>query len=85
MFGTNPVSLCLYFSARCCARQKFYELNRRKIVLIKLSSAFLKDHYPIQSFSSSATMRDLSNGTVKIGSIPEQNADSNNSHVCNGR
>ncbi|KAG4070134.1 hypothetical protein HA402_013377 [Bradysia odoriphaga] len=30
-------------------------------------------------------MRDFSNGTVKSGSIPDQNADSNNSRMCNGR
>lgn len=86
MFGANPISLCLYFSARCCVRQKFYELNRRKRVITKLGAPFSKDCNYFQTFSSFATMRDFCNGTVKNGSIAEQNADSNNnSQVCNGR
>lgn len=86
MFGTNPISLCLHFSARCCVRQNFYKINRRKIVSTKLYLAFSKDCNYFQTSSTFATMRDISSGTVKSGSIPEQNADSNiNSHICNGR
>lgn len=86
MFCTNPVSLCLYFSVRCCARQNKNELFRRKRVLNKLGAVSLKDcDYNFQSVKSFATMRDYNNGTVKNGNIQEHNADNNNSQVCNGR
>lgn len=85
MFGINPVSICLYFSVRCCARQKYYELIRRKRVLNKLGAVLLKDCDHFQSFNSFTTMRDYNNGKVNNGSIEEQNADNNNSQVCNGR
>ncbi len=88
MFGTSHVSLCLYFAVRCCARQKHYELIRRRRGLNKLGTVLLKDCRYFQSFPTYTTMRDYNNGTVKNGTIPEQNdADdnNNNNHVCNGR
>lgn len=85
MFSTNPVSLCLYFSVRCCARQNNYDSVRRKRVLNKLGAVLLKDCAYLQSFKFFTTMRDYSNGTIKNGVIQEQNADNNNGQVCNGR
>lgn len=86
MFGTGPVSICLYFTVRCCARQKYFnELIRRKRVLSKLGVFSLKDYNNFQSVSSFTTMRDYSNGSVKNDSLSEQNAVNDNIHVCNGR
>lgn len=85
MLGISPVSICLYFSVRCCAKQKYWESIRRKIVFNKLSAVPLKDCDFFRSFKTFATMRDYSNGTVKNGSIEERSADNVNSQVCNGR
>lgn len=86
MFGTNPVSLCLYLSVRCCARQKHYESIRSRKFLNKLGVVFLTDSNYSQSFTSSTTiMRDYNNGSVKNDNIQEQSADRDKSQVCNGR
>lgn len=82
MFGSSPVSIFLYVSVRCCVRQKYSESIARKRVLNKLgSTVILRD---CENFKLT-TMRDYSNGTVKNGSIQEQNADHNNSQMGNGR
>lgn len=84
MFGTNPVSLLLCVSVRCCVKQKYSELIQRRRVLNKLGTVILSDCKNLKSCTSFTTMRDYSNGTVKNGSIQEPNAD-HNIQMSNGR